>query len=581
MNERKATIWSRPWHGPGKLLAGFGLLVAGSFVILSLIAIAVIPNPETGPLLLSALAVSILLGAFVIGGFLFFSSPSCWRNLRRLIFAVACLVTLIALAYAEEDFRGKRAWRQYRRAVEAQGQKLGVVAVAPPPIPDEKNFALMPLLRPLFDFTQGTGGLHWNDTNGMARVQNLSADLRPSGRTTNDHVVLGNLEKGTFADLAACAAFYHGNTNYPQAPEGAAPATVILTALGRFDAELKELQEAAASRPECRFPIPWQTEPSWAILLPHLAPIKALTVLTSARATAELEAGRAADAFEDLKLGLRFSDGIRDEPLLIDHLVRLATLGVDLQTLREGLLRHAWTEAQLSTVERHLGSINLLAEYQCAIRGERALSTSGLDYLRRQGWRNNPLDYLELNPGESRHDVPLNFIPRGWYYQNMVRLSRFLDAFTLPAADPSAFRVFPEVTEKGSRAAESMRAGPYTVFAKILVPAVQNAVRKTARMQSWVDEARVACALERYRLATGKLPDNLEALAPRFLDRVPYDIMDGKPLRYQLGPDGGYVLYSVGWDKKDDGGQPELGQEKKEPGVEGRRGDWVWELGRG
>ena len=178
------------------------------------------------------------------------------------------------------------------------------------------------------DFTSGPHGVVWHDTNGTARLEKISADLS-TRRETNDHLVLGSLEKGTFVDLAACAEFYRGNTNYPQAATTATPAEVLLVALSKFDAELKELRDAAASRPYSRFPIQYADEPSWGILLPHLARIKGLTILTQVRATAELGAGRPSEAFDDLKLGFRLSDSICTEPILIDHLVRLAASRVD------------------------------------------------------------------------------------------------------------------------------------------------------------------------------------------------------------------------------------------------------------
>ena len=39
-------------------------------------------------------------------------------------------------------------------------------------------------------------------------------------------------------------------------------------------------------------------------------------------------------------------------------------------------------------------------------------------------------------------------------------------------------------------------------------------------------------AVERYRLANGRWPDDLAALVPRYLDAVPADPFDGQPLRY-------------------------------------------------
>jgi hypothetical protein len=76
-----------------------------------------------------------------------------------------------------------------------------------------------------------------------------------------------------------------------------------------------------------------------------------------------------------------------------------------------------------------------------------------------------------------------------------------------------------------------------------------------------------AIALERYRLRHGQLPPRLEALVPEFLSTSPYDPMSAQPLRYRLRPEGGFVLYSVGDDGNDDGGDPT-------PSTPGKFGLW-------
>ena len=49
-------------------------------------------------------------------------------------------------------------------------------------------------------------------------------------------------------------------------------------------------------------------------------------------------------------------------------------------------------------------------------------------------------------------------------------------------------------------------------------------MKKFARIQADVDLARVACALERYRLAHGSYPETLDALAPQFIEKLPHDL---------------------------------------------------------
>jgi hypothetical protein len=83
-----------------------------------------------------------------------------------------------------------------------------------------------------------------------------------------------------------------------------------------------------------------------------------------------------------------------------------------------------------------------------------------------------------------------------------------------------------------------------------------------------------AIALKRYQLRHGKLPSSLEALVPEFLPALPYDYMSAKPLCYRHKTDGSYVLYSVGVDGKDDGGDP-TPLPGTPPGLWGGR-DAVW-----
>jgi hypothetical protein len=110
-------------------------------------------------------------------------------------------------------------------------------------------------------------------------------------------------------------------------------------------------------------------------------------------------------------------------------------------------------------------------------------------------------------------------------------------------------------------------------FAALLLPALSRVSQKIAFAQTAVDTAAIACALERYRLAHEHLPDSLEKLSPEFTSALPNDIVSGKPLHYRLDADGHYVLYSIGWNQKDDDGQL-LYNKGGEP--DQKEGDWVW-----
>ena len=61
---------------------------------------------------------------------------------------------------------------------------------------------------------------------------------------------------------------------------------------------------------------------------------------------------------------------------------------------------------------------------------------------------------------------------------------------------------------------------------------------------------------------------------PRYLERIPTDVITGEPLRYNRTSDGQFVLYSVGWNETDDGG--EVSSRKPGDAPDPKKGDWVW-----
>ena len=106
-----------------------------------------------------------------------------------------------------------------------------------------------------------------------------------------------------------------------------------------------------------------------------------------------------------------------------------------------------------------------------------------------------------------------------------------------------------------------------------------SAKRKAVRIETAQNVVITAIALKRYELRHHQLPATLDELTPDLLKAVPIDCMDGQPLRYRRNADGTFLLYSVGENGKDDGGDPSL-----EKGVTGsnfywqndRALDWVW-----
>jgi hypothetical protein len=174
-------------------------------------------------------------------------------------------------------------------------------------------------------------------------------------------------------------------------------------------------------------------------------------------------------------------------------------------------------------------------------------------------------------------------VPSGWFYLNDLALAQMNQLSLLPLVNIQKRIVPPESARRANAAeADFAKTSSRIVFiARMIYPALSQSVKKFAYAQESVDLARVAIALERYRLAHGEYPESLAALAPQFMEKIPHDLINGQPLHYRRTDDGQFVLYSVGWNETDDGGVV-VNQKSHDPRDESRskvdisQGDWVW-----
>lgn len=88
-----------------------------------------------------------------------------------------------------------------------------------------------------------------------------------------------------------------------------------------------------------------------------------------------------------------------------------------------------------------------------------------------------------------------------------------------------------------------------------------------------------AIALQRFKLAHGQYPTQLGELVPAFVEVVPRDPVDGQALRYRPQSDGNFLLYSVGENGVDDGGNPAPDDADPAKSINwfgSHNLDWVW-----
>ena len=261
-----------------------------------------------------------------------------------------------------------------------------------------------------------------------------------------------------------------------------------------------------------------------------------------------------------------------DCPMLVETMIDVAITGLYTGIIQDGLRLHVWREPELAAIQKQLADVNLVPLLRVSFNAERAASCSVFEStppaeLKKLFFLGRESLGLWQKLKEPTY-LLLTVAPRGWMYQNMCAGAP-QEQVLLEALDVPNNQVLPGKLENLARqvGAAMSRSSPYTFLAAKAIPNFLKATQTMTRNQTMVNEAYLACGLERYRLAHGQYPETLEALVPQFADRLPHDIIGGQPLKYHRTKEGQFVLYSIGWNEKDDGGVP---------GKTIAEGDWVW-----
>jgi len=511
-----------------------------------------------------------------------------------MLFVLACFIALIILFYAEEDVRGWHAWNQFKQQEEARGENFNHFSFAPPSVPDEQNFALTPIVASSYNWLLDINGKRLNppktnyvDRMSMTREGNISSLEWPTN--------YAYWAKGKMTDFEEWQNFYRAvaaKTNeFPVAPTPQSPAADVLLALSKYDSDIEEIRKASAL-PYSRFPLNYSSDrPFDDILLPHLAALKRCSQVLELRASAELENTQSDKALDDVKLMFRLADSIHNEPFLISHLVRIALTSIALQPVWEGQIKHKWSDAQLTELDRVLAPLNFLNDYGFSMRNERAGAILEIDSMRRhrdykeaeiffrttRGFADESEPSIEYSPPSKISEIlicpaGLYSMPDGWYFENELTVAEMHRQCFLPMIDTNLQVALPKIRNDANEYFKKLDIGPWNMIGLIFSD-LSGSGRKFAYGQNSINMARVACALERYRLAHSKYPETLDTLAPQFIEKTPHDIIGGQPLRYRRTDGGRFLLYSIGWNETDDGGQIGLTEYGS---TDPTKGDWVW-----
>jgi hypothetical protein len=345
---------------------------------------------------------------------------------------------------------------------------------------------------------------------------------------------------------------------------------------GQFEPDFEFIRRAL-KRPAARMAGDY-SQPSQ-IPIPDFVCIRMVAQTLAQRGQASLLLGNTEQALRELTLLHDLGRLLDTKPTtLVAAMIKVAISGLYVSTVADGLRLNVWQESQLATLQAQLADIDLVPTVLEAFREERAgvcrtleITPSG-DLPRLWSGRSNTTLWQKVTDPSF---WLLKNVPRGWIYQNIVVFAsnqqKLLECFDSRRQMLCTQRI--EMlccdTEKTFR-----RFAPRTFIAAMATPNFMRAWQTLAITQTKVNQARIVCALERYRLAEGRHPATLEDLASRILDKVPTDLMTGQPLHYVLKDNDRFLLYSVGWNEKDDAGfvaKTPNGQ------VDRNHGDWVWD----
>lgn len=507
------------------------------------------------------------------------------------ILAYSVLVTFatpLLMFHAIEDVRGWAALRLEKSKLTAAGECLEIACLLGSSPRDEENFFSSAFWRQ-FEYrrvpiTNGVGSeVRWTIKRGdtFPYQTNLALpELREVDRDVSRSSGTRKESDGRIRLLDWANTLRESTTNTAQLPQGrhrlvfpvpaqpGKPADDVLLGLSKFDSQLTEFADAAR-RPRNVYPVHF--EETFNALLPHLASMKGISRIYQVRALARMESGDGQGAANDVRMIFRMSDSLQEEPLLISQLVRMAVESIACKTLWQGLVDHRWTDAQLLEFQQLLSQRALGPSLLHGLEGERILSVVGTEQallgpfklLVDTGFLARVGDQSETRTAPnvfSAAHLTGFLVPVGWVRKSQAELLRgFQLLLNIARAElnptnrssghaPSFGSVF------NSNMTASSSGFPFTVFSRMLLPALENAANKANFGQTVLGLAGAACALERYHLANGQFPVTLGELVPQYVAIVPIDWMNGQPLHYRRTDDGWFQLWSVGQDRKDDNG---------------------------
>ncbi|MHC4800215.1 MAG: hypothetical protein ACYTF1_26540, partial [Planctomycetota bacterium] len=251
--------------------------------------------------------------------------------------------------------------------------------------------------------------------------------------------------------------------------------------------------------------------------------------------------GQVNSLIDDLRIIAKHSQLLTDDPLLLSSMICVAMDASCIDTV-ERVCAHVVLDSQrLIKITELLELLENKNYLFSGMIGDRSMFNDAIEYAMTFHSINSPIVHIKYKlPGM-----------RGLLLHDKAYAleiyNRYVHATENPIERlPEALKIKKDLENKPS----------YYPFSQILSSGFSRAFELQVKHTGQVRCARAALACERYRLANKKFPEKLYQLVPDYLDKVPLDPFDDKPLRYRMDEDA-IIVYSVGEDGIDNGGDVE------------------------
>jgi hypothetical protein len=461
-------------------------------------------------------------------------SPYEMARRRRLLIALyvtAALALALFLSWGYLNLKWSRELDRRLRALRAAGQPMQAGEVACGPVPEAQNAAV--LYQQVFRVSFTTG----IEAN-TPLIVGMSVD---EARAMTAYVATGDPHK---------------------------QATVTKTLARPEVQEALRIFDQGSQRPYCAFPVNWSDGPHAA--MPHLEKFRAAALLIAAQARWLSRHGRREEALHWLAVGLRMARHAGMEPTRLSGLAEYATCTTVLRPARE-IVCTGPPPAVPGELGAALRDLKLAEGCVRGLQGEMAMvlqvfQSMGTD---RATMRALLGENYSRGVDAGRWARYLGPLSRYWRARDECMFIDFMLKLqqTQSGPAPAASWRVEDLENETLEASQDWRA-PVT---HILVSFYDDYLSKRDLAQAEVSLCQVALALRTYQAQHGQYPDSLKALpkAPTGPDvRDPFSL---KPLLYQRTKSG-FVLYSLGPDRRDDEGVPNEDDQGRRLGT----GDIVW-----